>query len=87
MTTTMEATIPNDFASQSAQYRLDAIPLAFSRHSIVFSKTAAAKLVGGRVRLRKLMETGKVRVEKKAMGKQNGKWYCNGSDVIRNIKL
>lgn len=80
-------TLTNDLASQSAQYRLDAISLAFSRHGVVFSKTTAAKLVGGRVRLRKLMEAGKVRVEKKAKGKQNGKWYCNGSDVIGHIKL
>ena len=83
----MDATIQNNPDPQSAQYRLDAIPVAFSRHGIMFSKTTAAKLVGGRTRLRKLMEMGKVRVEKKAMGTQNGKWYCNGGDVIQHIKL
>ncbi len=45
-----------------------------------------AKLVGGRGKLGKLIEQGKIRVEKKA-SKQNGKWYCNGGDVIRNMKL
>ena len=50
----------------------------FNRHNVVFSKTTAAKLVGGRGKLGKLIERGLVRVEKKASGKQNGKWYCNG---------
>lgn len=72
---------------QSPEYRLEAIPLMLNRHKIVFSKTTAAKLVGGHGRLGKLIERGLVRVEKKASGKQNGKWYCNGGDVIRNIKL
>lgn len=72
---------------QSPEYRLEAIPLMLNRHKIVFSKATAAKLVGGRGRLGKLIERGLVRVEKKASGKQNGKWYCNGGDVIRNIKL
>lgn len=72
---------------QSPEYRLEAIPLMFNRHNVVFSKTTAAKLVGGRGKLGKLIERGLVRVEKKASGKQNGKWYCNGGDVIRNIKL
>lgn len=71
----------------SPEYRLETIPIAFNRAGIVFSKTAAAKLVGGRGKLGKLIEHGKVRVEKKAAGSANGKWYCNGGDVIRNIKL
>lgn len=72
---------------QSPEYRLEAIPLTLNRHGVVFSKTTAAKLVGGRGKLGKLIEHGEIRVEKKASGKQNGKWYCNGGDVIRNIKL
>ena len=69
------------------EYRLELIPMALNKCGVVFSKTMAAKLVGGRGKLGKLIEQGKVRVEKKATGKQNGKWYCNGGDVIRNIKL
>lgn len=68
------------------EYRLELIPTTLDRLGVVFSKTTAAKIVGGRTKLGKLIEQGRVRVEKKA-SKQNGKWYCNGGDVIRNIKL
>lgn len=83
----MDTALSNGIGLQSPEYRLEAIPLMFNRHNVVFSKTTAAKLVGGRGKLGKLIEQGRVRVEKKASGKQNGKWYCNGGDVIRNIKL
>lgn len=73
--------------SQTPEYRLELIPIMLNKHGIMFSKTMAAKLVGGRGKLGKLIERGKIRVEKKASGKQNGKWYCNGGDVIQNIKL
>lgn len=71
---------------KSPEYRLEIIPVMFDKCGVVFSKTMAAKLVGGRGKLGKLIEQGKIRVEKKA-SKQNGKWYCNGGDVIRHIKL
>ena len=76
-----------NLSSQTPQFQLDAIPLALNKHGIVFSKTTAAKLVGGRTKLGKLIERGMIRVEKKAAGTQNGKWYCNGGDVIKNIKI
>ncbi len=72
--------------TQTSEYRLELIPIMLNKHGVVFSKTMAAKLVGGRVKLGKLIEQGRVRVEKK-VSKQNGKWYCNGGDVIQNIKL
>lgn len=72
---------------QTPEYRLELIPIMLNKHGVVFSKTVAAKLVGGRGKLGRLIEQGRVRVEKKAAGKQNGKWYCNGGDVIQNIKL
>lgn len=72
---------------QTPEYRLELIPIMLNKHGVVFSKTIAAKLVGGRGKLGKLIERGKVRVEKKAFGAQNGKWYCNGGDVIQNMKL
>ncbi len=74
------------FPEQTPEYSLELIPIMFDRHGIVFSKTMAAKLVGGRGKLGKLIESGKIRVEKKASLTQNGKWYCNGGDVIRNMK-
>lgn len=72
---------------QTPEYRLELIPIMLNKHGVVFSKTVAAKLVGGRGKLGKLIERGKIRVEKKAIGTRNGKWYCNGGDVIQNIKL
>lgn len=83
----MNTALSNGIDLQSPEYRLEAIPLMLNRHKIVFSKTTAAKLVGGRGKLGKLIERGAIRVEKKASGKQNGKWYCNGGDVIRNMKI
>lgn len=73
--------------SQTPEYRLETIPIALNKAGIMFSKTVAAKLVGGRTRLYRLIEHGKIRFEKKALGTANGKWYCNGGDVIRHIKL
>lgn len=73
--------------SNNQDYRLEMIPLMLNKHGIVFSKTMAAKLVGGHAKLGKLIERGKIRVEKKSLGKQNGKWYCNAGDVIRNMEL
>lgn len=83
----MSARVIRGIDPQSLEYRLEAIPLVLNRQGVVFSKTMAAKLVGGRGKLGRLIEEGRVRVEKKASGKQNGKWYCNGGDVIRNIEL
>lgn len=83
----MKANLSTVLDSQSPEYRLEAIPLVLNRQGVVFSKTMAAKLVGGRGKLGKLIELGKIRVEKKASGKQNGKWYCNGGDVINHLKL
>ena len=83
----MNTALSNGIDFQSPEYRLEAIPLVLNRQGVMFSKTTAAKLVGGRGKLGKLIEQGRVRVEKKASGKQNGKWYCNGGDVIRNMKI
>lgn len=60
------------------EYRLELIPIMLNKHGIVFSKTVAAKLVGGRGKLGKLIERGLVRVEKKASGKQK----ANGTATV-----
>ncbi|MCM1311100.1 MAG: hypothetical protein NC301_08795 [Bacteroides sp.] len=52
----------------------------------MLSKTTAAKIVGGEYRLEQLVEQGEIEVDKPT-AKQNGKWFCNGSDVIRHIKF
>lgn len=43
----------------------------------------SAAIVGGRSRLERLIAQGKIRAEKKS-NSQNGKLYCNASDVLRN---
>lgn len=65
---------------------LDLACIVFQRHGITFSKTVAAKLVGGEYRLEKLVIEGKIRMDKPT-AKQNGKWHCNGGDVLRFIKF
>lgn len=82
-----DSTLERALQMQTPEYRLELIPIMLNKHGVVFSKTVAAKLVGGRGKLGKLIEQGRIRVEKKAAGKQNGKWYCNGGDVIQNMKL
>ena len=46
-----------------------------------FGKNVAAKIVGGRTRLEKLVAEGKIRAQKQNKV-QNGKWRCNAGDVI-----
>ncbi len=70
----------------TAEYKLAIISTMFDKHGITFSKTVAAKLVGGRGKLGRLIEQGKIRVEKKT-SKQNGKWYCYAGDVILHMKI
>lgn len=82
-----DSTLERVLQMQTPEYRLELIPIMLNKHGVVFSKTMAAKIVGGRGKLGRLIEQGRVRVEKKAAGKQNGKWYCNGGDVIQNMKL
>lgn len=72
--------------THSDDFKLEIIPLALKKHGIVFSKTEAAKLVGGRARLLRLIERGEIQVEKPT-NKQNGKWFCSAADVIRHIAL
>lgn len=67
-------------------YTLDLICFVFQKHGISFSKTVAAKLIGGEYQLEKLVLEGKIRMDKPT-AKQNGKWHCNGADVLRFIKF
>jgi hypothetical protein len=50
-----------------------------------FGKTEAARIVGGRARLVRLIESGEIRADKKSV-RQNGRWYCNAADVLRHCR-
>lgn len=76
----------NNSTDISDRYQLDLVRFVFSKRGITFSKAVAAKLVGGEYRLEKLVSEGKIRMEKPT-AKQNGKWFCNGGDVINHLKL
>lgn len=52
-------------------------------NQITFSQREAEKLVGGRGRLFRLIGEGSIRAEKKS-DRQNGRWYCNAYDVVKN---
>lgn len=71
---------------KDARYHLDLLRMVFNKHQIKFSKREAAKIVGGEYRLERLVEKGEIRMDKPT-AKQNGKWFCNGFDVLRNVKL
>lgn len=51
-----------------------------------FGQRLAANIVGGRGRLFRLISEGKIRANKPT-NKQNGKWFCNASDVLRYAQL
>ena len=46
-------------------------------NSETFGLRKAEKIVGGRTRLLRLIEEGKIRAEKTNGQAQNGKWFCN----------
>ena len=52
-----------------------------------FGLRQSQRIVGGRARLFRLIEEGKVRAEKVNGKVQNGKWQCNASDVLRYARI
>lgn len=52
-----------------------------------FGLRQSQRIVGGRARLFRLIEEGKVRAEKVNGKAQNGKWQCNASDVLRCARI
>ena len=52
-----------------------------------FGLRKAEKIVGGRTRLLRLIEEGKIRAEKTNGQAQNGKWFCNAGDVLRYARI
>lgn len=67
----------------TAAIHLENILLAMANQS--FCKTTAAKIVGGRERLVRLVESGAIRATKTSR-QQNGRWYCNAADVLRHCR-
>lgn len=65
---------------------LELIALVLDSKDIQFSKSVAAKIVGGEYRLEKLVLKGEIRMDKPTC-KQNGKWFCNGGDVMKYMEL
>lgn len=70
---------------RTPEERLDIIFFLMSKET--FGQRKAASMVGGLGHLLRLIEEGKVRADKPT-NKQNGKWFCNASDVLRyaNVK-
>ncbi len=78
--------IPRPQIATDSTNQKELIALVFGKRKIKFSKAVASKLVGGEYRLEKLIMAGEIRADKPT-AKQNGKWHCNGADVIRHIRL
>lgn len=72
--------------NNDACYSLDLLRMVLDKYQITFSKAIASKLVGGEYRLERLVMDGKIDMDKPT-AKQNGKWHCKASDVLRYIKL
>ena len=47
-----------------------------------FGQTKAAAIVGGKKKLERLIESGKIEAVK-PRNSQNGKWFCNAAQVLR----
>lgn len=71
--------------SERRQVEIDELQAVFARGGITFSKNTAAKIVGGMYRLEKLVQNGRIRIEKPTAA-QNGKWRCNAADVLKYIE-
>lgn len=56
-------------------------------NSETFGLRKAERIVGGRSRLLRLIEEGKIRAEKVNSRAQNGKWQCNAGDVLRYARI
>lgn len=69
------------FVDNTAAILLENILLAMEDEC--FSKDLSAKIVGGEGKLEKLIKSGSIRFEK-STNKQNGKWFCRASDVLRH---
>ena len=65
----------------SAEMLLENILLAMEEET--FCKDKASKIVGGARKLESLIRSGEIRAVKTSE-KQNGKWYCKASDVLRH---
>lgn len=65
--------------------RLDVIYRIMNKE--VFGIRKAAKMVGGRVRLERLIIEGRIRAEKGNRNAQNGKWLINAADVLRFARI
>ena len=64
--------------------RLDVIYRVMNNQCFGFR--TASRIVGGRLRLERLIVEGKVRAEKPCPV-QNGKWRCNAADVLRHARI
>ena len=56
-------------------------------NSETFGLKTSTRIVGGRARLLRLIEEGKIRAEKVNSRAQNGKWQCNAGDVLRYARI
>lgn len=56
-------------------------------NSETFGLKTSTRIVGGRARLLRLIEEGKIRAEKVNSQAQNGKWQCNAGDVLRYARI
>lgn len=72
-----------DYYKQQAE-KFEMMILLMNRHT--FGYREAAKIVGSRLRLDKLIGQGRIRAEKKSLS-QNGKIYCNAGDVLRHAEF
>lgn len=52
-------------------------------NGMTFSRRQASAIVGGRYRLERLVGDGSIRAVKNNADAQNGKWQCNGWDVLK----
>ena len=56
-------------------------------NSETFGLRKSERIVGGRSRLMRLIEEGKIRAEKVNSMARNGKWMCNAGDVLRYARI
>lgn len=80
-----EGCLISGFVYDEKAARLDVIYRIMNKET--FGIRRAAKMVGGRMRLERLIIEGHIRAVKGNRNAQNGKWLINAADVLRFAKI
>lgn len=75
-----------DIVTRRQAAHLEEIYTTLRTKDITLSKTVAAKIVGGRYTLEKLITGKRIRMTQLRKG-HCARWYCNAADVLKHVNF